>query len=714
MNYLPKIGLSLLIVLGTASCAEDELLEFKVEKPLRVAMQEEIDAYDALKSYVDANAHFKLGAGVSLGDYRSQGVLHRLVNSNFEEITLGYAMKHGAVVQADGSLALDAVNDLFAMTENAGLSVYGHTLCWHANQNAAYLNKLISPLIITPPSVANALDQSGLHDASFEGWQTSATGVTIVENEGAGSGTPAIRLTAEAGASQPDALYLVTPEIAAEPGRTYEVIVYIKSDRPGEGRVVFEGLTENMPVVDWMNTGEATETFQTMTSWQRVKLQISDVEGTSFRAKLVLGYQPDVTYYVDVNNFYIYDINGEQAVENLIPNGDFEAGNIDGWGGWGNESTRELSAEGEGYGNTGYALKVTNPSAVNFWEVQSAFNLGQTLDPNEEYVLSFYAKHDDPNGDIRPEMQSASWQDGNDPFGTVYLANEWTKVELTTTTTRDDRLVLIISYGSMAGTVYLDNFVLRKASGGSSAGETVVEKTPEEKEQILAGALENWISGMVSNSKTHVKAWDVVNEPMDDGQPSKLKTGAGKTLASDEFYWQDYLGKDYAVTAFQLARQYGNQGDLLFINDYNLEYNLDKCKGLIDYVAYLESQGATVDGIGTQMHISIDSDKEKIAAMFELLAATGKLIKVSELDVRVNTAEPTEDILQRQAEMYRYVVDMYHQYIPEAQRYGITVWGVTDSPANASWLPGEKQGLWNLQFTRKPAYAGFAEGLKGR
>jgi endo-1,4-beta-xylanase len=31
--------------------------------------------------------------------------------------------------------------------------------------------------------------------------------------------------------------------------------------------------------------------------------------------------------------------------------------------------------------------------------------------------------------------------------------------------------------------------------------------------------------------------------------PTQLKSGVGRELAADEFYWQDYLGKDYAVMA---------------------------------------------------------------------------------------------------------------------------------------------------------------------
>jgi len=148
-------------------------------------------------------------------------------------------------------------------------------------------------------------------------------------------------------------------------------------------------------------------------------------------------------------------------------------------------------------------------------------------------------------------------------------------------------------------------------------------------------------------------------------------------IDADEFYWQDYLRKDYAVQAFQLARAHGNQSDKHFINDYNLEYSLDKCRGLIKYVEYIESKGAKVDGIGTQMHISITSDKEKIAEMFRLLAATGKLIKVSEMDIGlgdgVKTSMATAAQYQAQAEMYKYVIEKYFELVPAAQRYGITI-----------------------------------------
>ena len=146
MKYIYKITLTLIVALTAASCVEDERLEFDVKKPASMEAMEYLNDYDALKTYVDrsANPNFKLGSGVSVSDYNAKGLMYRLVSNNFDEVTAGYAMKHGAVVQADGSLNLGSVETFIATAKEAGNTVYGHTLMWHANQNAEYLNSIIA------------------------------------------------------------------------------------------------------------------------------------------------------------------------------------------------------------------------------------------------------------------------------------------------------------------------------------------------------------------------------------------------------------------------------------------------------------------------------------------------------------------------------------------------------------------------------------------
>ena len=122
MKYNYKHILAAITVILLGSCADNSLLDFQVAEPESSVELKYLNDYDVLKSYVDrtANPNFKLGAGVSVSEYTSKGVVYRLANSNFDEITAGYEMKHMAVVQPDGSLALDNVTNFLATAKAAG------------------------------------------------------------------------------------------------------------------------------------------------------------------------------------------------------------------------------------------------------------------------------------------------------------------------------------------------------------------------------------------------------------------------------------------------------------------------------------------------------------------------------------------------------------------------------------------------------------------
>lgn len=275
--------------------------------------------------------------------------------------------------------------------------------------------------------------------------------------------------------------------------------------------------------------------------------------------------------------------------------------------------------------------------------------------------------------------------------------------------------------------------------------------TPEEKKDTLTWAMDKWIGGMMAACDSKVKAWDVVNEAISGGNPDgegvfALQHSEGYTpggtwdVGGDAFYWQDYMGDiDYVRTAVALARKHyeangGTPADLkLFVNDYNLESDWDdngKVKSLIKWIERWEADGVTkIDGIGTQMHISCymnpqtqESKKKHITKMFELIAASGKLCRVSELDMglvdaagnSVKTADVTEEQHKAMAEMYKFVVSEYLRIIPAAQQWGICQWCATDSPAGSGWRAGEPVGLWDSNYYRKHTYAGFADGLSGK
>lgn len=44
----------------------------------------------------------------------------------------------------DGTFDFNTVKDFVTNAQDAGLTIYGHTLAWHSQQNKKYLSKLIA------------------------------------------------------------------------------------------------------------------------------------------------------------------------------------------------------------------------------------------------------------------------------------------------------------------------------------------------------------------------------------------------------------------------------------------------------------------------------------------------------------------------------------------------------------------------------------------
>ena len=139
-----------------------------------------------------------------------------------------------------------------------------------------------------------------------------------------------------------------------------------------------------------------------------------------------------------------------------------------------------------------------------------------------------------------------------------------------------------------------------------------------------------------------------------------------------------------------------------------------------------------IDGIGTQMHISCFEDdkilnniKKHITQMFQIMANSGKLVRVSEMDMgyvrgtnnrwgsSVKTADMTEAEHKKMADFYEWIVTEYFRLIPPEQQWGICQWCTTDSPANSGWRGGEPVGIWDQNLYRKHSYAGWVRALNG-
>ena len=240
-------------------------------------------------------------------------------------------------------------------------------------------------------------------------------------------------------------------------------------------------------------------------------------------------------------------------------------------------------------------------------------------------------------------------------------------------------------------------------------------RSDNEKEELLKGAMQEYISATIDTCKNVIKGWDVVSNPMSERNLGEIKYGSDFFVIPDgEFYWQDYLGKDYAVTAFNLARQSGNGNEKLFIYEDNLFNNPAKYNGFVEYIKYIDSKGATVDGISTPLSATLGvTDIQAIKDFFVALAATGKLVRISDLTVGIrragssanlNISSLTENEQLAMSDFYEEIAAAYFENIPAAQRYGITLHTPVD---NTTFV-----GLWSTDYSRKHTFAGFIKGFK--
>ncbi|HSF70715.1 MAG TPA: endo-1,4-beta-xylanase, partial [Methylotenera sp.] len=256
----------------------------------------------------------------------------------------------------------------------------------------------------------------------------------------------------------------------------------------------------------------------------------------------------------------------DPSAPNVLPNGDFESGSGNSFTQWAvfNSNGASITAgtsAGEMHGGT-RSLKIVHGS--NFpgeqWKVQIASDLFNTT-VNDLYKVTFWIKSLSAGGSGRLSTQPTAQYQSD--FTT---SNTWTQLSWTFTA-KDAQTRILFDMGAVANTYYIDDVKIVNASS------TV---TPDQA--VVIAAVDSALSRFIRNTVTHyagkVNAWDVVNEALADGT-SGLRTSANTSpnaTATDRFFWADYLGRDFALKAFNYAKA-ADPTALLFINDYNLESN---------------------------------------------------------------------------------------------------------------------------------------------
>lgn len=779
--FIPVVASAMLLT----GC-DDQLMEWGkpadhadvTSSEIPLAVKEVIANYDNIKDYAQQytpNMLIGIGMGADLYINNANGE-GSLANANYQIFTPGNAMKNDAIMGNSGSLNFGTVDKLIEALDG-NMKLYGHNFFWHTQQNQTYLKSLIAPTLVVESDgdIANVLsgeasDFNGGSTGGWGSWGSNKESAEVVSGAGQ-DGSAALVLKNKGDGNAWEAQCAYTFNDYLEMNKTYVIKFKAKSTSPA-GELQFQYQNGST-----YGSQGGYNNFTVGTDWQTFQYEFTIDKYDDVNRILINYGKVGATYTIDDIQF---GLKQDDPMENVMAGdaSDFEGGTTGNWGTWGSNKESAEVEEGTGYNNS-KALALKNKGDGNAWEAQCAYTFDDALQEGKKYIIQFYAKSTSPAGELQFQYQNGTTYSSQGGYNTFSVGTDWVKCEFTFTPAYDDANRIILNFGKVGGTYYIDNikFGLAKDQNAAARGIQYIQasngkarkvtrasrkyfvlKSAAEKQAALEGAMEAWVSGVAKHlaEKNVVPyGYDVINEPIADGSnkyrgidegifggtwtedeqtlydAAPIETEAdGLTLnwGSNHWYWGYYV-KDYPVKAFQLARKYLPAETKLFVNDYNLETSPNKLDALIKFVKDIDEKNGTpiVDGIGTQMHVSLScSDdaeknaaniaalKEKVDAMFQTMAATGKLVRVTELDLSLGTASPSSNQYKAQSDAYRMIMESYKANVPAAQQSGITIWSLSDNEAEHEyWLKGQVPNLFDASYKRKWAYKGFCDGIAG-
>ena len=255
-------------------------------------------------------------------------------------------------------------------------------------------------------------------------------------------------------------------------------------------------------------------------------------------------------------------------------------------------------------------------------------------------------------------------------------------------------------------------------------------QTEKEKKDTINYAVRAWCDGLMKIVEGRIQLFDLIDEPIDtkavlDNDMYDLKH------STDKIFWQDILGSEnYApVTAHATRTSYEEYGGdpaglKLFIGETGLE-ETKKLESLMYWINIWDNKGAKIDGINAKLNLTYSEDpatqeanKATLNKLLDNLAATGKLIRLSNFDIKyldaeglaVTAAKITDAQRQQLADYYAYVIKQYMNKIPHDKQAGICKGNMADTT--------DPVGLWSVNkskdWVRTATYEAFCKALSGQ
>ena len=256
-------------------------------------------------------------------------------------------------------------------------------------------------------------------------------------------------------------------------------------------------------------------------------------------------------------------------------------------------------------------------------------------------------------------------------------------------------------------------------------------QTEQEQKDTINYALNTWCDGLMKINAGRISSFDLIDEAIDT--KAELENGMYDLKHSTEkIFWQDILGSEnYAPVVSKVASEKfqeheGNPSELkFFISEIGLE-DQKTFESLKYWIGIWDSKGAKIDGINAKLNLAYSEDEARQNAnktaldnLLTNLASTGKLIRLSNFDIKylnadgvsVTAGEITEAQRQKLADYYGYVIKSYMAMIPNEKQAGICKGNLADT--------GDPVGLWSIDtkskdWVRNATYKAFCEALSGQ
>lgn len=725
MKYLNHKLISLAaLVVSVVACTDKYDCNLQVEKPEDVAVNEYLASFDVLKSYIDRSVSpsFKLTANMAATDFTAKETAYSTILTNFDGLDVGNSYMP-VTSSSEGSYDFGGMQLVADAARDAGVTLYGGTLCSNQGQCATYYNTLIEPVIIPfVPEKGKTVIVDFENDELGTSYGMTGGSQAVVENDPDGKSGKVLHVGTDdnkAAYSHPK-FHVKLPAgriLGDYVNLTIDMRIVNQDGLWGSGMVVFINGQEFPVGTNAQGLGCNPN------EWNRgavIRLNSATAPGFVLpdAMKDLTEFELAVGSASGGAQYYLDNIVMNYEVGSGVVKFDFESDN-DGttYTMTGNGSATVVS---DPYGNHGKVLHIAGPASYSYPKFKIKLPEGHTLSECRSVTLDFYGTGSTGlyGSGMRLAIEGVTKEfvlsspanfgcpDGGWGNGLISLSIDLS--EVSSENKMLNEFTLIVGSGTGSGDYYIDNVCVNW-----QGEDTVIEKTPEEKVEIFTAELAKWIGGMVDAGGEDVTVWNIIGEPLDD------------TVDANTFNWGEYLGEvDYARTAVKLARDTAKVDLKLFVSNTVEQYDdmvqtVQKLNNLVN--SWEEDNVTRIDGYNILLHAvySLDAafqqgNEAMIVELFKQLAATGKLVRISDLSMMVEDADGnfiaanklTSEERMAAANYMAFIMKEYQKAIASDKQYGISISSITEANNGNSVCP------WTSGYNRNEMYEGLVNGLK--